>query len=247
MLRTLILPAVEAPYLVVEVVAALYHLTVLPVDFGDDDLEAVARAQVQANRLDACLLLGERRVLAIDAEGVERRETEIPFRLLGHWSSAAVTRRLKTARPLPPTDEVLRRQSALEAAIKEYPARRAEVLRQRGMLPGADFVVGDTTKGGWQATPDELQALSGRQSSGVPIGLAQCADCGFWKGECLDPSPAFRGKVMRVCCRCENINRCARCGETLYRVRLNANFYDPRIDAVVHVPGFSGLSHKCAG
>src|SRR6266699_531218 len=100
MLRTLILPAVEPPYLVVEIVAALYHLTVLPAEFGDDDLEAIARAQVRANRLDACLVLGERRVLAIDAEGVERRETEVPFRLFGHWISAAVTRRLKTWRTL---------------------------------------------------------------------------------------------------------------------------------------------------
>src|SRR5438132_5718305 len=171
MVSALILPAVEPPYLVVEIVAALYHLTVLPADLPEDDLNAIARAQVQANRLDACLVLGERRVLAIHAEGVERVETDIPFPLLGHWSSAAVTRRLKTARPLPPTDEVLRRQSALEAAIKEYPARRAEVLRQRGMLPSSDFVVGDLTKGGRDATPDEFQTLSGRQTSGVPIGL----------------------------------------------------------------------------
>src|SRR5437879_10351095 len=138
MLRTLILPAVEPPYLVVEIVAALYHLTVLPADLPEDDLNAIARAQVQANRLDACLVLGERRVLAINAEGVERLGTEIPFRLFGHWISAVVTRCLKTARPLPPTDEVLRRQGALDAAINEYPARRAEALRQRGMLPVAD-------------------------------------------------------------------------------------------------------------
>src|SRR2546428_12183510 len=147
MLRTLILPAVEPPYLVVEIVAALYHLTVLPAEFGDDDLEAIAREQVRANRLDARLLLGERRVLAIDAEGVERPETEGPFRLFGHWVSAAVTRRLRTGRPLPPTDEAVRRQTALEAAIREYPARRAEVLRQRGMLPPAEFAVGDLTQG----------------------------------------------------------------------------------------------------
>src|SRR5216683_1737550 len=247
MLRTLILPAVEPPYLVVEIVAALYHLTVLPAEFGDDDLEAVARAQVQANRLAACLVLGERRVLAIDAEGVKRRETEVPFRLFGHWISAAVTCRLKTARPLPPTDELVRRQTALEAAIKEYPARRAEALRQRGMLPPADFVVGDLTKGGRDATPAELAALSGRQSNGVPVGLVQCGDCGDWRGQCLDPSPEFSGKMMRVYCRCENRNRCARCGETLYPFRLNANLYDQREDAVVHVPGFSGLSHQCAG
>jgi len=228
MLRTLILPAVEPLYLVVEIVVALHHLTVLPADFGDNDLEAVTRAQVEANRLDACLVLGERRVLTIDAEGAERLVAEIAFRL-GHWSSAAVTRRLKTASPLPATDDLLRRQAALGNAIKAYPARRAEALRQRGMLPPADFVVGDLTKGGRQATPDELQGLSGR-----------------WKGQCLDPSPEFHGKVMRVCCRCENRNRCAACGETLYRFRLNANYYDQRDDAVVHVPGFSGLSHRCA-
>ena len=142
---------------------------------------------------------------------------------------------------------MLRRQSALEAAVKEYPARRAEVLRQRGMLPSADFVVGDLTKGGRDATPDEFQTLSGRQTSGVPIGLVLCADCRLWKGQCLDPSPEFSGKVMRVCCRCENRNRCARCGETLYRFQLNANYYDQREAAVVHVPGFSGLTHECAG
>src|SRR5437899_6762751 len=247
MLRTLILPAVEPPYLVVEIVTALYHLTVLPADFGDDDLEAIARAQVRANRLDACLVLRERRVLAIHAEGVARRETEVPFRLFGHWISAALTRRLRTARPLPPTDEVLRRQTALEAAIREYPARRAEVLRQRGMPPPADFVVGDLTKGGRDATPAELAALSGRQSNGVPIGLVLCADCGLWKGQCLDPSPEFRGKVMRVHCGCDNWNRCAACGQRLAAHRLNGNSYDQREDAVVHVPGFSGLGHQCAG
>ena len=247
MLRTLILPAVEPPYLVVEIVTALYHLTVLPADLPEDDLNAIARAQVQANRLAACLVLGERRVLAIDAEGIERPETEVPFRLFGHWISAAVTRRLRTARPLPPTDEVLRRQTSLEAAIKEYPARRAEVLRQRGMLPSADFVVGDLTKGGRDATPAELEVLSGRQANGVPNGLGLCADCGFWKGQCLDPHAEFRGKVMRVHCGCDNWNRCAACGQRLAAHRLNGNYYDQREDAVVHVPGFSGLSHRCRG
>ncbi len=148
----------------ISVFTARYHLTVLPADLSEDDLNAIARAQVQANRLAACLVLGERRGLAMNAEGTERLVAETPFRLLGHWSSAAVTRRLKTASPLPATDELVRRQTALEDAIKEYPARRAEVLRRRGMLAPADFVVGDLTKGGRAATPAELEALSGRQS-----------------------------------------------------------------------------------
>src|SRR5205814_10481206 len=62
---------------------------------------------------------------------VSARGTGVPLRLAGHGISAAGTRRLRTARPLPPTDEVLRRQTSLEAAIKEYPARRAEVPRCR--------------------------------------------------------------------------------------------------------------------
>ena len=106
-------------------------------------------------------------MLAIDAEGVERRETEVPFRLFGHWITAAVTRRLKTARPLPPTDELLRREAALDAAIKAYPASRAEALRQRGMLPPADFVVGDLTKGGRGATPCELPSGAGGAAGGL--------------------------------------------------------------------------------
>ena len=115
------------------------------------------------------------------------------------------------------------------------------------MVPPADFIVGDLSKGGRDATEIELRTLAGRQRGGVPVGLVQCGDCGGWRGECLDPSPQFVGKVMRVCCRCENENRCARCGERLHWSRLNANYYDLQADAVVHVAGFSGLSHRCAG
>jgi hypothetical protein len=50
---------------------------------------------------------------------------------------------------------------------------------------------------------------------------------------------------MRVHCRCDNWNRCARCGETLAEWRLNANYYDPMDNTIWHVPGFCGLSHTC--
>src|SRR5437016_8630445 len=34
------------------------------------------------------------------------------------------------------------------------------------------------------------------------VGLVQCADCGGWRGECLDPNPPCHGKLVRVHCRC---------------------------------------------
>lgn len=246
MIKALILAAVEYPYMVVRLVDCLFHVTVLPGDLDHADLWGITKAQAAANRLDTCLLLSEHEVLWFDQAGAERVSDAVPFPMFAHWSSAAITGRLKTAVPLPSTLELERRKAILQAATTEYPRQRAELLKRRGMVPPGDYLVGDLTKGGRDATPAELEALSGRQSSGVPMGLAQCSDCGAWKGECLDPSPEFSGKVMRVCCRCENANRCAACGETLYRFRLNANLYDVRAGAVVHVPGFSGLSHQCA-
>ena len=51
--------------------------------------------------------------------------------------------------------------------------------------------------------------------------------------------------VMRVCCRCENDNRCARCGGLLYERKLNSNFFEPADGRIWHVPGFLGLRHRC--
>ena len=72
-----------------------------------------------------------------------------------------------------------------------------------------------------------------------------CLQCGDWRCECLDPNPEFVGMVIRVCCRCENDNRCARCGGLLCKYKLNANFFEPADGKIWHVPGFSGLSHRC--
>ncbi len=80
----------------------------------------------------------------------------------------------------------------------------------------------------------------------MPVGLVPCAECGGWRGECLDPNPPCHGKVLRVQCRCENHNRCARCGEPFAQFRLNANHYDAGLGVIVHVPGFCALTHACA-
>lgn len=246
MIATLILRGLDPPYLIVRIVPSLFHLTVLPAYLGDHELSAVARTQVHANKLDACLVLAADQVLAMPAEAPERVVADVPFARFSHWSSAPVINRLKTAYALPTTDESVRRQAMLEAAVATFSARRAEMLRQRGMLAVAPYLVGDLAKGGREATPAELQGLAGRQGDGAPVGLGQCADCGGWRGECLDPDTQFRGKVMRIHCCCENHNRCARCGGTFYRFRLNANHYDPRLDLVVHVPGYCAMTHECA-
>lgn len=246
MIETLILRGLDPPYLIIRVAPSLFHVTILPAHLGDPDLSAIARAQVRANNLDARLVLAARQVLAVPVEAPEHVVADVPFARFNHWSSAPVINRLKTAYPLPTTEESLRRQAMLEAAVATFSARRAEILRQRGMLAVAPYLVGDPGKGGREATPAELQGLAGRQGDGAPVGLVRCADCGGWRGECLDPSPQFQGKVVRVHCRCENHNRCARCGETFYRFRLNANHYDARLDVVVHVPGFCAMTHECA-
>jgi len=245
MIKTLILRGLDPPYLIIRVVPSLFHVTILPAHLGGPDLLAIARAQVRANKLDACLVLAARQVVAMPAEGSEDMVADVPFARFDHWSSAPVIDRLKTAYPLPTTDESLRRQAMLEAAVATFSARRAEILRERGMLAVAPYLIGDPAKGGREATPAELHGLAGWQGAGVPVGLIQCADCGGWRGECLDRDPQFQGKIMRVHCRCQNHNRCARCGQTFCRFRLNANHYDARLDLVVHVPGFCAMTHEC--
>jgi hypothetical protein len=79
------------------------------------------------------------------------------------------------------------------------------------------------TKGGRPATDEEKARLAGFSTRGIPKGLSQCEVCGMGRGECLDPkTDVFKDKVMKVYCRCENDNLCARCGRPLYEYKLNA-------------------------
>lgn len=129
------------------------------------------------------------------------------------------------------TEDLERRRRDLEAFTRE---------KARNVVLYADL-----TKGGRQATGQELVRFAGADIDGTPKGLVVCDDCGGWRGDCLDPNPTFKGTMMRVHCWCENDNRCARCGQLLYEYKLNANYYDPRNGQIWHVPGFSGLDHVC--
>ncbi len=69
MIQTLILRGIDPPYLIVRVVPSLFHVTVLPAHLSEQELTALARAQVRANGFDACL--------------VQRRATGSPCRPKG--------------------------------------------------------------------------------------------------------------------------------------------------------------------
>jgi hypothetical protein len=105
--------------------------------------------------------------------------------------------------------------------------------------------MGDTTKGGRDATPEELETLSGFHHNGVPNGIDRCHTRGKRRGTCLDSSPKFEGKVMKVYCTCGNDSRCAFCGELYYERKVNANYYDPEGHQIWYIPGFVALKHSC--
>lgn len=136
--------------------------------------------------------------------------------------------------PLRRTDTAERqtRQRQLDALVEAH--------RRKG-----GYILGDLTKGGREATADEVGRLAGAGPEGRPRGLECCPTCGEWHGRCLDPSPTFVCKVMTVHCGCQNDNRCAACGGFLYERKLNANHYNPRDGQIWHVPGFSGFKHRC--
>jgi hypothetical protein len=49
---------------------------------------------------------------------------------------------------------------------------------------------------------------------------------------------------MAVHCSCQNDNRCAACGESLYARKLSANYYNAGDGQIWHVLGFSGFRHR---
>jgi hypothetical protein len=123
---------------------------------------------------------------------------------------------------------------------------RTELLRAYlGEHGPRDMVYAELTKGGRQATAEELRKLEGSQPNGIPLGLTKCERCGQWKGECFDPNPKFAGLIMPVCCACENDTLCAACGGTLWQRRINANYFDERRGCIYRVPGFKAFSHEC--
>jgi hypothetical protein len=137
--------------------------------------------------------------------------------------------------PCSSTPELLARQAALEAFAR----------RNRS----SGYLVGDGLEGGRRATPLQVKRLSGRDEDGIPRGLRRCARCGAFRGDYLAVRGEGNGdrtpRVVPVHCRCENHNRCARCGEPLAEWRLSSYFFAEADRAVRYLAAYAGLGHRC--
>ena len=216
------------PYLVVRLAPAVYFLALVPVNVARTELAELARRQAVANGLSTCLAFGLCDGVFCEPDGSVQPRDLIPR------GGTQVTGPLRLGHEFEHGGEMAARA-----------VRLAAYLRSR--LPKAGYVMGDLTKGGRPATAAERDRLAGAQKDGVPRGLERCAECGEWRGECLDTNPAGRDWVVHVKCRCGNESRCARCGGLLCDRALNANYYEESTGRVVHVPGFGALGHSCPG
>jgi hypothetical protein len=214
----------DFPYLVTRVVLALYHIILLPGHFSKRELLYAAHRQVKANKLETALVLSADECFFFDEKATSYYSDEPP------QCSIFIAGKLLPYGDFSHAPHMLEREERLDVFLEGF-KRDA-------------YIHGDSTKGGRQASEEELKMLSGFHADGIPNGLLYCKDCGELRGYCLDPSSNFEGMIMRVHCACENDNLCAYCGEQLHERKLNANYYGE--DGLIwHVPGFCGLSHVC--
>ena len=210
------------PYLITRVVEAMRHIIVLPADRDEPSLRRLAELQVLANRLETCLVLGPERAVFYSADGKAQSEDAAPR------GGDFVTCKLQPAEDFENTPELLARQRRLEEFV--------EANQSTG------YMVCDVRTSRRKATPEELESLAGLGPDGIPRGLAACPDCGEYRGLSLG-ADAAAGWVATAYCRCENHNRCARCGGLLAERRLNGHEF--KGGQAWHVPAFGGLSHVC--
>lgn len=214
------------PYAITRLVSSLFHVILLPRDWPLEQLLSFTQRQALANRLPTCLVLASDLCVYFREDGTGRRSSEIPR------DADLVSEKLAPADAIP---------ESAELSVRRMELILFEEVQYQG--PGTKFIVGDITKGGRLPTPEEEERLAGTHADGVPRGLLPCTVCGEWRGECFDTS--CRALVVTVCCVCQNDNRCARCGELLNDRKLNANYFDLSDRKIWHVPGFSGLHHRC--
>jgi hypothetical protein len=217
------------PYLVTRIGrSALRHVAVLPRSWPSQRLLELARRQALANRLDTCLVLDATTAVYITADGEERRDANVPTGL-------PVVERLRLAAPVTATPEVA--------------ARRARLRAWADAFTGPRYLVGDGLEGGRPATRDDIIRLTGLPGADPHPGLSPCTTCGDLAGDFLatqgegngDPMP----RVIRVSCRCDNQNRCARCGEPLAESRLSAYHFVRASGSVCYHAAYSAFGHRC--
>lgn len=211
------------PYMVTRLVPVLCHFTVLPATWSACRLRELARQQVLANRLPTALVLDADFCLYLQSSGGETLSAPLPGQTMVMLDT------LRLPESLDDSPELGRRAEWLEVFRDEQPSHRVG--------PSLDL-------GGWQATERERCKFSGRNPDGSPKGLTRCAACQDWRGICLHPA-TDPFQLVQVYCRCENWNRCARCGEFLYDYRLNTSYYSPVDQAIWYAPGYKVMWHDC--
>lgn len=214
------------PYLVTRMAGPLCHVMLLPADRSEEELRRLVRLQVLANRLEACLVLDADRAIVFDTDGAPSRIAAAPR------GGLPVAERLRPAEDFSPTPELLARAERLRLFVESF--------KQGG------YLVGSPQSGYRPATTEEISRLSGHGADGVPPGLVCCGGCGEYRGECLGLAPHSAQSIARVYCRCENHNRCARCGNPLSDWRLRAHHFNRGDRKIWFTPGFCGMSHACS-
>ena len=218
------------PYVVTRIGhTALRSVAVVPSDWSRERLVDLTRRQAIANQLETCLCLGPAESVFVTPDGTAMGSDLVPVGI-------PVVDGLALADRIPETAELA--------------ARRARLAAYRESLNPHGFLVGDGLAGGRPAADDDIARLSGRDSRGIPMGLDRCATCGGFRGDYLqtkgeadrDITPC----VVRVYCRCENHNRCARCGEPLAKSRLSAYEFNEEDAQVCYAAAYMGLSHRCS-
>jgi hypothetical protein len=218
------------PYLVTRIGRTpLRHVVLLPADWSRGHLLEVARQQAIANQLETCLCQGPADAVYVTVHGSWSAGNVLPWGL-------PVVDGLEVSEPVPPTRELRARRTRLKA----FAARHK----------GSGYLVGDGMEGGRRASPDEVDRLSGRDEAGIPRGLRRCRECGVFRGDFLALEGEGSGdrtpRVVPVHCRCENHNRCARCGSLLSHRRLSAYFFDEPSLSVRYLAAHAALGHRCA-
>ncbi len=214
------------PYLLVEILGPMRHLTALPSGRPRADLFWLASAQTERNRFASILALSESSAVRFEPSG------RVELSPIPPYAGLAICDRLQTAAEFASDPELVSRQGALRKFVEQN--------RGRG------YFVGNKRWLGRNAAEDELTFFRGKQAGGVPNGLRRCPSCGEWRGRCLDPNPAYADLIMPVHCRCENDTRCARCGRPFGERKLNALHYRPEDGQLWFSPGFMAFTHRCA-
>ncbi len=217
------------PYLVTRIGhSALRHMAILPATWSPERLLGLTRRQALANRFDTCLVLGPGDAVYVTADGGECRDAHVPTGL-------PAVERLRLADRLPRTPELA--------------ARRARLRAYADAQVGPGCIVGDGLEGGRRASREDLIRFVGLDGEVSHVGLARCPTCGELAGDYLAARGEGNGdrspRVIRVHCRCENHNRCARCDDPLAERRLSAYHFIEETGSVCYVAAYSAFSHHC--